>query len=420
MKAGISMTVLAKLCETVVPVIFIITLWLFVRNNFGERLSFFIILAFSSSFSFYMSLLNHIPATAALIFGLLSIGQLLRRSFFGSLIFLVLSFYTHVGIPWFFLSTILIYAFLNKEHSGISFKVAIWAMILSTPVLFKQISGLRFISAFGFEMNEKNIIQIKIFDYILTIAGLVFIFSKEKKYRIFLAMFLAGFIFLTYPYRFFSGEGYLPVIFLAGFLIDFVYERLKNTKYLEVFLIAVALFMLVLSPSITKYAAQENKPGGYKINIFDSALDGMLFARGRTIWFPDDYIGASKIIEGNSKADDIVYSPLNLAGVILSAVSGRAAANALLPEIGSSIQFDPFITSKIIIFNRLDDKELIESLINKYRLEEIGETKSFILYTNNNCTAKVNKVRASVPFSLIIVGGIILVLLYIFSKKYLT
>src|SRR3989338_2092984 len=30
MKAGISMTVLAKLCETVVPVIFIITLWLFV------------------------------------------------------------------------------------------------------------------------------------------------------------------------------------------------------------------------------------------------------------------------------------------------------------------------------------------------------------------------------------------------------
>lgn len=425
MKMGISVTILAKLCETAVPIILIITLWFFVKNNFGERLCFFVILALSSSFSFYMSLLNHIPATIALIFGLLSIGQLLKSSFLSSLIFLVLSFYAHIGIPWFFLIAILIYAFLNKEHSSISFKVAIGAMILSAPLFFKQICGFRFISAFGFEMNEKNAIQIKMLDYILAIAGLIFIFSKEKKYRIFAAMFLASFIFLSYPYRFFSGEGYLPVIFLAGFFVDFVYERLKSTKYPEVFLIAIALFMLVLSPSITKYAAKEDKSVGYRINIFDSVLDGMLFARGRTIWFPNEYMAASKIIKDNSKAGDIIYSPLNLVGVILSAVSGRATANALLPEIGPSVQFDPYVTSKIIIFNRLDDKNLIESLINKFRLEEIGETKTFILYTNNSCTAKVNKRSASVPFSLIIGGGIILSLLYIrplysVSKKYLT
>lgn len=415
---GISVTILAKLCETAVPIIFIVTLWFFAKNNFGERLSFFVILALSSSFSFYMSLLNHIPATIALIFGLLSIGQLLKSSFLSSLIFLVLCFYAHIGIPWFFLIAILIYAFLNKEHSSISFKVVIGAMILSAPLFFKQICGFRFISAFGFEMNEKNMIQIKMLDYILAIAGLIFIFSKEKRYRIFAAMFLASFIFLTYPYRFFSGEGYLPVIFLAGFFVDFVYERLKSTKYPEVFLIAIALFMLVLSPSITKYAAEEDKSAGYRINIFDSVLDGMLFARGRTIWFPNEYMAASKIIKDNSKAGDIIYSPLNLAGVILSAVSGRATANALLPEIGSSVKFDPYITSKIIIFNRLDDKNLIEGLINKFRLEEIGETKTFILYTNNSCTAKVNKRSASVPFSLVIGGGIILALLYIISKTY--
>lgn len=388
MKAGISAALLAKICEAFIPVIFIFALWFFVRANFGERLSFFVLLAFSSPFYFYMSLLNNAPATLALTFGLLSVWQLLKGSLLGSCLFLALCFYTHIGISWFFFTAVVIYAFFDRRRLGICVKTAIWALVLAAPVLAKQALCLRFISALGFRIHEKNIFQIKIVDYCLASLGVFFILKKKGYSRVFIALGVASLIFLAYPYRFFSAQGYLPVIFLAGICLDSLYSRIKNERRAAAFVAGVCAFMLFISPSVTKYKSESDNTNHYRIAVFDSALEGMLFARWESIWFPNDYLPASEIIKANSAKDDIVYSSLNLAGVILAAISGRASANALLPEIGASRQFDPYENSKIIIFNRLDEEAMVRAQVGRLRLRKIGETKSFLIYINDNCRVK--------------------------------
>jgi len=410
MKLGISATILAKFCETIVPIVFLLALWFFIRKNFGKRIAFFVVLVFFSSFHFYMSLMNHIPATLGLIFGVLCIGFLLERNFLRSAILLTLCFYTHIGVSWFFASAIFIYGLLDRKFSRIAFKVIMLSLILSSPVLFKEIYGFRFISALGFEMKEANTYQINVLHYLLAFAGLILILFKEKKYRIFAGIFFASLIFLIYPFRFFSGEGYLAVIFLAGFFLDYIYGKLQDSKYISYVFMAAVLCMSFVSPSLVRYAEAKD---GYKINFFDSAFLGMLFGKGESIWFPNDYLPASRIIKDNSGPDDIIYSPLNLVGVILSAISGRATANALFPEISPPVTSDPYAASKIIIFNRLDEHSLTGNVINKYSLKIIGETKTFILYVNSRCLEKVNRKSAAAPFWVIILAVLALLLLYL-------
>lgn len=419
MKLGINVTILAKFCETIAPIAFLLTLWFFIRNNFGKRIAFFVALVFSLSFNFYMSLMNHMPATLGLIFGILCMNFLLQRNLLRSAILLTLCFYTHIGVSWFFATAIFIYGLLDKKFTGIAFKVIILSLILSSPALFKEIYGFRFISALGFEMKEANMYQINILAYVLALAGLILILSREKKYLIFAGTFLASLIFLVYPYRFFSAEGYLPVILLSGFFLDYIYGRLQDSKYISYVFIAVVLFMPFVSFSIARYTPDAEAKGGYKINFSDSAFLGMLFGKGDSIWFPKDYLPASRIIKDNSGPDDIVYSPFNLVGVILSAISGRATANALFPEISPPVTGDPYASSKIIIFNRLDDNSLTGDIINKYGLKKIGETKTFILYINSRCLEKINRKSAFLPFWLISLAGAVLLLLYLAPRKLL-
>ena len=417
MKLGISVTILAKFCETIAPIVFLLTLWFFIRNNFGKRISFFVILVFSSSFHFYMSLMNHLPATLGLIFGILCIGLLLQRSLLRSAILLTLCFYTHIGVSWFFATAIFIYGLLDKKFTRMALKVIILSFIFSSPVLYKEIYGFRFISALGFEMKEANTYQINVLNYVLAFAGLILILFKEKKYRIFAGTFLASLIFLIYPYRFFSAEGYLPVILLVGFFLDYIYGKLQDSQYISYVFITAVLFMSLLSPSIARYTLDAGAKGGYKIIFFDSAFLGMLFGKGESIWFPKDYLPASRIIKDNSGPDDIVYSPFNLVGVILSAISGRATANALFPEISPPVTGDPYVSSKVIIFNRLDDNSLTGDITNKYGLKKIGETKTFILYINSRCLEKINRKSASLPFWVTSLAGAALLLLYLAPKK---
>ena len=137
-----------------------------------------------------------------------------------------------------------------------------------------------------------------------------------------------------------------------------------------------------------------------------------------TLWFPKIYLPSVRLIQENSHPDDIIYSDLANVGVCLASLSNRATANALLPEIGSSYKFDPFLVSKIIILPNLYNlNNLHDRVINKYKLVKIGENKIFILYNNPSTSAKINIHKASVPFWLIITISIIIIALLFFRTK---
>ena len=421
MKLGLSTVFLAKFFESALPIIFLIVLWYFIRSHYSEELAFFSIVTFSSSFSFYLSLINHLAATLALIFGMLSFSQLLQKNYMRSLVLLTICFYTHIGISWFFAFTFLIFGFFDQEHGKKYLIIFITALILSLPILCKQLSSLNAVSALGLNLNEKYLCQFKIFNYILALFGLALVFKMDLKYRLFLSLFLASLIFLIYPYRFFSAEGYLPIIFLCAVSLDTIYQRVKNKHlYLRRIFILAVVSMLFFSPTISMDKPEGQDNVSFKVSLFDSAFIGMLFAKGQTLWFPKEYLSAATLIKDNSTDADIIYSSLNLVGVILGSISGRATANALLPEIKAARYFNPYAVSRIVIFNRLDEQNFISRIVKDYNLTEIGENKIFIIYKNPYAQTKAQIQRAAVPFWAILSIALITIFLFWKSKNYLT
>jgi hypothetical protein len=263
------------------------------------------------------------------------------------------------------------------------------------------------------DMNERYLCQFKTIDYLLAIWGLFLAFKQGAKYRLFLSLFFASFIFLVYPYRFFSAQGYLPIIFLSALSLDALYERFSHNKvYLRNLLVIAVVFLLLISPTVAMERPGEKGRLNYKLHFFDSAFMGMLFAKGETLWYPKEYLSAATLIKDNSRENDIIYCNLNLAGVTLAGISGRATANALLPEIGPFRESDPFLVSKIIIFTQDSDPRMVNRVVNSYNLDKIGENKLFIFYTNPLCRVKAVIAKASAPFWMIILIGLVFILIY--------
>ena len=143
----------------------------------------------------------------------------------------------------------------------------------------------------------------------------------------------------------------------------------------------------------------------------------MLFARGGSLWFPRDYLSAADLIKNNSEPREITYSTINIAGIILASISGRATANALLPEIKYSKQFDPLAVSKIIVFAQDDDYNMVSNIVSKSKLVKIGENKLFVLYKNPYSKVKIDIRKTSLPFGIIWLICLVFIALFWAGRK---
>jgi hypothetical protein len=417
-KLGINKIILAKLFEAFLPVLFLITLWHFIRKYYNSRLAFFVLLSLSSSFSFNMSLTNYLAATLAIIIGLLAVGQLLEKNSLRSLLLLSLCFYTHIGVSFFFAIGIILFALLDREHKECGWIVFLSAIFLSMPIILKQLAGLKYISIFGIS-NENYSCEFKTIEYLLAFLGIFICWRRAGKYKLFLCLFLASFIFLSYPYRFFSAQGYLPLILLSGLALDTIYEKFskKETywRYLPFFL---GIYLLFFSCTILMVRQEKINSIGYKINFADSALTKMLLpewnerSRLISIWLPGEYTHMAQLIKEYSREDDIVYSSIYYLGVCFASISERATANSLFPEIGASKRFDRLAASKIIITLQDDDPAWINYIVNKYNLVKKGESRLFVLYQNLSCQDKAKIGKATVNFWQIGLMGLAFMLLF--------
>ncbi|OGX26993.1 MAG: hypothetical protein A3J51_06335 [Omnitrophica WOR_2 bacterium RIFCSPHIGHO2_02_FULL_45_21] len=429
-KSGISKIILVKFLETAAPITCMLTLWYFVKRNYSSRLAFFSMLMLGSSFSFYSSLSNYLPATLAMIFGFLGLDELFKVRFVRPALLFTLCFYTHIGMSWFFALSVILYGLFDKRYARVFFAAFAFALILSAPMLYKQLTGLRYISISGIG-NEKYFCEFKTIDYLLAFNAIWLLRKKDKKYRLFLAFFLSSLIFLPYPYRFINAQGYLPIILLSAMALDYLYEKFwdkrRYTKPLSIFLFG---YILLFSPTVAMNKDMEK--GGrikYKIHLADSALINLLLP-GRNerifsslVWLPNEYLSLSQLIRENSLAGDIIYSKLYLLGIIASSLSERASANGLFPEIAPSGKFDPFLVSKLIVVPQDEDREMFEAILKNYHLQKVGENRLFIVYKNylkspsGDKSAKMHIERASLTFKAISLILAVWMLLFIFAGR---
>jgi hypothetical protein len=424
LKSGVDKIFLLKITETIVPIAALLTFRYFTNKYFGFRFTFFCLIALISSFSFYLSFVNNIPATIALILGFLAFDQLFQRNLVRSTILLSLAFYTHIGLSWFLLLSFIFYGLLDRQYRRIALYSALFAAIVSLPIIWKQVANIGIIHVSNIK-SERYFCEFKPFAYILALPGFWIIRQKENRYRLFLAFFLASLIFLAYLYRFFSAQGFIPLIFLSALTLEYWYEKAVASKKINLArgtIAAILLFMCVISPT---FALQKELYGPVKTRwrVFDSALTDVLFVGFNkrlpfpSVWFPSIYLPSAELIRDNSREGDIIYSPHYLVGVCLGSLAGRPTANRLLAEVTSEVSFDPFSNSKIIIFLKDEEPRDIKRAVAVYRLIKIGENNAFIFYKNPVSRVKMSVTPAGFPFWSVLATGFLTALLFIVARK---
>ena len=392
MKAGVDKIILAKIFSIAIPLTFLVTLWSFLRNKFSSCLAFFSLITISSSLPFYASLTNHMPSTIALTFGILAIWQFMDKRTVFAVLLLALCFYTHIGVSYFIMLTLVIYALFNKECRRSAFIITTSAVILAMPMIMRQLSGINLFSIPS--VKENYSCEFKTIDYILAIIGFAILLRSKGKGRLFIALFLASFAYLPYMARFFSGEGYLSVALLAAVALYGISESFGRNRYAKYIVISAALFMLIFSPTIATGQLDEGYPPN-RLFLFDSAPMNMLFPKvneriiSSTVWFEERYSFASRLIEENSSPGDIIYCREDIVGLCLAVASGRATANYLLPEVYSKGRTDPYADSKIIIILKYHDPKSAKKIVDKYGLVLLGKNDIFDIYKNPNAKAKM-------------------------------
>ncbi len=403
LKAGIPAIILAKVLEAIVPVVFLFTAWKLIRRNFGSRLGFFSLLMLVSSQPFFINLVNHLPSTLALIFGLISFDRLLSGRRRWAAFFLSLAFYTHIGISWFFALAILIYAVFSPEERRNAGFVLAAGIMFSVPVIFRQFQSLSNVSGIGLNLYERNLIQFKIVESLLAVAGLLLILKKSGRYHFFPALLLAGLIFVFYPYRYFCAEGYLPLAFFAAFGMNALWDAGRKIRAAGTAAVVLIGFIFLFSPSIIMEKPPETGIRTIRLSWAESAFTPLAFPLlklkplGDSMWLPQDYLPAAEFIRANSRPDQIIYSNLNAVGVILGGISGRATANALFPEIKPRDSFDPFAASRIIVITRDTPPGAVEAIVNRYKLKRFAANRLFTFYRNDSAAVNLVKGRVIVP-----------------------
>jgi len=411
MKLGVSLIFLAKFFESVTPVIFLLIIWNFIRKNFSEQLGFFVVVALGSSSAFFVSLANHIPSSLALIFGFLSFGEFFKNRLWRTVILLAACFYTHISVSWFFAFSYIFYAMMDKNSRINSTRVVFYSLLIALPILVPEFLKLHFFHLAGNNGLERFHLQIKVFDYFLAGFGLFLAAKMTIRHKLFISLFLGSFIFLIYPARFLSAEGYIPVILFSALTMQFIWQRLeaKRLRAKKIFIGVLIIFILFISPTLFLDKSAGDNKISYKVDRVDSVFSSLLLAKGSSVWYPWMYLPTVDIIKANSNSQDIVYSNLDVVGLILSSLAQRATANGLLIETIPSRQIDPFSVSNIIVLPKDLDERIINGIRNKYNLIKVKESKYFSVFRNPAPAYRLKIINAVFGFPAIISISLLLV-----------
>jgi hypothetical protein len=407
-KLGFSALSIARFFEFIIYPLLLFIIYKVISRLFSERLAFFSLLAGSSVYSFYLSAINFIPASIALILGLLTYLFIENRKIVTSVILLSLSFYVHPGIPWFFTGSIILYGIFNRKRLRDSLLTVIYALILSGPILIYEYIFRRYIALWG--VYENFLLEFNLWVLLAAIPGIFIVLRKKGKHHIFLSLLLMGiFMLLTkYKYRYLCGHGILGAIFLCALSLDAIYEkfsnylfnRKKNYLYLRVLFIIIVILFFAVAPSI------QFQGGHLRFVVMSSTYMNFVpnyynFQRGNeiTIYFAEFWEEIAQIVENNSSVDDIIYCNMPYSAGVISILSKRASSTAMLQEIKPFRIFDPIIYSRLVIWIKnpegIFDKRL-SLAIRKYSLEKIAETQIAYIYKNPLARGRKKEIKAVV------------------------
>jgi hypothetical protein len=408
-KIGLSGLNSVRVTEVITPGLFFFTFWLVLRRIASSFFSFLSLFTLSSFFSFYSSVSANVPASLALVFGFLSWYFFKKGKLVSSSIFLILSFYTHAGIPWIFFISFLLVTLL-KEYRLLSLKIILLGLLGYLPLLIHQLCYLEYIS-FRF-LKETYFSHLSIFILILGIISLFFTLKKELKTHLFAGYLLGSIIvFFRYPYRFLSAQG---IIGLAFFCSLFLEKYLPSFKKLS----GKIIFALLCMYLFFFHTTIDLEGGKFKLNLLNSTyynfFTGKIYRllEFRSFFYPQYYLPLVEVIQKNTKTCEIISSNLKITGQIFSSLSGRATSNSMLQEVrGKSTDFI-YTFAKVVVWMKPEDRTLY-ALKDKLGWKKIYENEIASVFKNPRLDYCIRPLKAKVSFRYITIIFIIFFFVYL-------
>jgi len=400
-----------RIAEVAIVPLFFFCLWYIFRKDISRSFSFIFLVITSSFFSFYSSVSGNIPASFAIIFGVLSWHYLKKKKVASSALFLILAFYTHAGIPWIFLISFIILAISYKEYRKYSLGVGLISIIFALPFIIHEARYIHYVNLTM--LREVKFSHYSILILSVGIAAVVYFFKRKSFFTVLFLGYTAGaaLVFFKYPYRFFSAQGMLGVSLLVSYLLYEAQKNINKSRERLAFFFVIACFFFI-------HPTLDLDNGRIRIHAINSTYYNI--ASGRfirmlefnSLFYPRYYLPLAKAIINNSDNLDIITSNLKPAAQIFSAITNRATAYSILGEVKSFSKSPRYKTAKIIVWMRPDYKELV-SLVKKRHLVEIYENDIALIFLNSYCHSKARLIKAKVTFKIVILCAIFFLFIFI-------
>jgi hypothetical protein len=407
-KTGLSTLFIIRLVSAAVFPLFLITLSWVVRKLYNDRRAFFTVLAAALPYTFFLNTIAAIPAAIAIILLILLFYAIETRRVFCAILLQGLSFYAHGAIPWIIVLTLILYSALQRVNFGKAFAVISGGIILGLPALVYIAHNTNYFSAVASYIN--NYFEANIIIYIFAAVGMAIALRKKGRELFYPAMLLAMLPMLKgYAFRFFCGEGLLPLVFLAGAGLDEVYAaailflKPRTRPIIYMVLLPWVIFYLAIfySPVVCRSADKISLAAqGSSFLRFINYDREKATAMESSIYMKSGMDELFTIIRENTRADEIIYCNYNYVAGIFHAFTGRATSTGMLNEVAPVYSSDPAIQSALVVWIKnpegVFDPEL-KGLIQRLGLIKVAETGLAYVYRNPVVMAHKRIAKAAVP-----------------------
>lgn len=430
LKTGISPMLLAKLLNILIFPAFLFVFWRILKSLLADKESFFAILLLSTPYSLFVSCVDNIPATICIMLILGTLYMLEKGKIISASILLGLAFYSHLAFAIMGCVTFLIYGIVKKEDLKKVILTASGAILISSVFLTHIILNLGLLRKGG----QNDPLEISWLIYILAAFAIFHLIKTKqiKKYLFWVIFALVSLAILaTYPFRFFSGQGMLPLIILSAIALAQFFDLFeKNTHNLFAHLpFKIFAFFIILNFVWPLFVLNTYPPpktinvlGDTTFRELSHTIEPQSFRLHDVSIYSRFANEISEIIKENVGEDEIIFSNMGIFGQLLSVISERPNASGMLSEVKPRLNIDPFAVSKLFVAIKTEDAEkdlTAEHFAKRYGFEEIEETEIAVIYKKNEAEVTRPKNFAIITFPYIYVFLIILIALIIFDLKYL-
>ena len=333
------------------------SIWFAMKSLFGSREAFFSTIFLSLNIPFFSWMSTVAPtALLSIIYPLLAL-YFYKKNIFLSTMMLTISLYSHLGIPYIFILSIIIFTFLagiggKKYFKELGLTVGLSALLF-TPWIYRLYvfrDWIKFERAMPkplqFVLPEVNLILLPLL--IVGVAISIIKMRRDIKYSLLLAGFI-GFIpiFYTYQARYYLHSPIVnSMVEAVGFsTIIFFFKKWVSKKKLSIIAILICLLLTIIpQPIISFHMFRPPSRRGF-ISLTPTPLLINIYSLGKPVKpegsifedlfnYRQSYLVAEWIRE-NVDEDEIIHVPRGMMADFITLTTGRLTDGGMYGEVRS-------------------------------------------------------------------------------------